>query len=64
MTGVMIHAWRHGTTGKIHVRPDCHAVKFQREQMETLLIRADDPALMTTTCTWCFPERAATESEP
>lgn len=52
---VLIHAWRHTETGKVHVRSDCHAVRFLREQMEPLLIRADDPELMTTTCLWCLP---------
>jgi hypothetical protein len=63
-TEVLIHAWRHEKTRRIHVRPDCHAVKFLREQMEPVLIRADDPELLASTCSWCFPERRATESEP
>lgn len=63
MNDVLIHAWRHETTKKIHVRPDCHAVRFLSEQMETLLIRSDDPELMSSTCAWCFPERAK-ESDP
>jgi len=61
---VKIHAWEHRSTKRIHVRRDCRAVRFQVEWMEPLLIRADDPRLLTSDCPWCFPERATKEHDP
>lgn len=61
---VMIHAWEHRATKKIHVRRDCRAVRFQVEWMEPLLIAADDPRLMKSSCSWCFPERAKEHDPP
>ncbi len=59
---ILLHAWRHETTGKLHIRGDCRAVQFQADAMTPLLIRVDNLRELERTgfgapeaCRWCFP---------
>lgn len=57
---VIVHAWV-TKTGRLHLKSDCHAVRFQRDQMEPVLLDLEDETTFErfdfgdeTSCQWCW----------
>lgn len=56
----MTYGYRRRATMKVHIRLDCHAMKYARaDDLIPVLFRDDDPTI-DRSCSWCWP----TETDP
>jgi hypothetical protein len=56
----MLAAYRHPRTGRIHFRPECRAMRYQRRSLDPIILRTDDLPTWhrlidaDALCGWCF----------